>query len=197
MSETTAAPREPGGDPLVVRHLPERGRSSHRAVVVYACCTCCCCLHSVGALVGAFVGGGLKRPVADPGFDPNRRIPMVHWLFDRLPRTQWIFWSSVVGVVTVTVPVLALVLGSGGLGGGLSGVGDGFLVSAIVHALLGPVVPLLAWVVSLVRLAWRSERAAAPEEFWTLHKAMLWSLVGALAGVVLMLLLLLPLFAMR
>lgn len=181
----------------MVRHLPERGRSSHRAVVVYACCTCCCCLHSVGALVGAFVGGGLKRPVADPGFDPERRIPMVHWLFDRLPRTQWIFWSSLVGVLMTTLPGVALVVGSQSSGGGWNSLGEGLLVSAFAHVLLGPVFLLLAWVVSLVRLAWRSERAAAPEEFWTLHKTMLWSLVGAMAGVVLMLPLLLPLLAMR
>jgi cbb3-type cytochrome oxidase subunit 1 len=33
---------------------------------------------------------------------------------------------------------------------------------------------------------------AAPEEFWKLHKTMLWSLVGAIVGVVVMALLLLP-----
>jgi hypothetical protein len=117
---------------------------------------------------------------------------MVHWLFDRLPRTQWIFWSSMVGVVTVTVPLFALVVGAGGLGGGSNNLAEGFFVSAIAHVMLGPAVPLVAWVVSLVRLAWRSERTATPEEFWTLHKTMLWSLVGAFAGVVLMALLLLP-----
>jgi hypothetical protein len=146
----------------------------------------------MGAMAGALVGGGLKRAATDPGFDPEGRIPMVHWLFDRLPRTQWIFWSSMVGVVTVTVPLFALVIGAGSFGGGSNNLAEGFLVSAFAHVMLGPVVPLLAWVVSLVRLAWRSERMAAPEEFWTLHKTMLWSLVGAIVGVVVMALLLLP-----
>jgi hypothetical protein len=117
---------------------------------------------------------------------------MVHWLFDRLPRTQWIFWSSVVGVLAVTVPVLALVVVRGSLASGLSEVRQGFLVSTIAHVMLGPVVPLLAWVVSLVRLAWRSERVGTPEEFWKLHKTMLWSLVGAIMGVVVMALLFFP-----
>ncbi|MFN8856372.1 MAG: hypothetical protein ACK50P_12455, partial [Planctomycetaceae bacterium] len=62
-------------------------------------------LHTVGAMLGALVGGGWRRSADDPGFDPQRTIPGVHWLFDRLPRTQWIFWTSLVGVIAATLPL--------------------------------------------------------------------------------------------
>ena len=182
-------------DDLIVRHPSERGRTTQRSVVVYACSTCCCCLHTLGSLAGALVGGGFKRTAEDPGFDPERRIPMVHWLFDRLPRTQWIFWSSLVGVVFITVTVLWLLLGLTGLTGGRAGLTEGLVVALFSLAMGGPLVPVAAWVVSLIRLAFVTRGQEASEEFWLLHKMLLWSFVGTLAGLLVMGLILLMFMA--
>ncbi|MFN6105623.1 MAG: hypothetical protein ACK5EA_14430 [Planctomycetaceae bacterium] len=136
-------------DDFLVQHPAERGPSRQRAVVVYACCSCCCCLHTLGSLAGALYGGGFKRLASDPGFDRERRIPMVHWLFDWLPRTQWIFWTSLVGVVFVVTAGLAVLFGFSGLTGGGPGLTEGLVVSLFGLAMLGPLVPVAAWVVSL------------------------------------------------
>ena len=173
-------------DDLMIRHPSERGRTSQRSVVVYACCSCCCCLHTLGSLAGALMGGGFKRTATDPGFDPERRIPMVHWLFDRLPRTQWIFWTSVVGVVFTTVAALSLLFGSGGLTGGGPGLTEGLVVSLFSLALGGPLVPVVAWVISLIRLAFVTKDQQASEEFWMLHRMLLWSFAGTVAGLLVM-----------
>lgn len=182
-------------DHLMERHPAERGPSRQRSVVVYACCSCCCCLHTLGSLAGALYGGGFKRLASDPGFDRERRIPMVHWLFDRLPRTQWIFWTSLVGVVFLVTAGLAVLFGFGGLTGGGPGLTEGLLVSLFGLAMLGPLVPVAAWVVSLIRLAFLTRGQDAADEFWLLHRMLLWSFVGALAGLLLMGLILLILMA--
>jgi len=168
-------------DDFVVRHPPERGRSAQRSVVVYACCSCCCCLHTLGALVGAFVGGGLQRPDEDPGFDAERRIPGVHWLFDRLPRTQWIFWTSFAVMVLVTCLVLTTLFGASS--GDLNA---GFVLALFSIVLSGPLVAGLAWILSLVRLRCLPGESVAPDEWWALHRMLLWALVGSFVGIIVM-----------
>ena len=162
-------------DDFIVRHPSERGRSAHRSVVVYACCTCCCCcLHTVGALAGALVGGGFQRPESDPGFDPERRIPFVHWLFDRWPRTQWVYWTSFFWVMIVAVPFIALYCREQPLQ---------FPIAAlVVYVLGGPGFVLGAWLLSLIRLALKPASAVAPDEFWAIHRMLLGGVLGTLAG---------------
>ena len=164
-----------------VHHPPERGRPTRRSVVVYMCCTSCCCLHTAGALLGALLGGGLIRAPDDPGFDPERRIPVVHWLFDRLPRTQWLFWSSLVGVFVASLPVCVL------LARGI-GVGELPFVPLIAFVLFGPAYFLGAWLVSLVRLSRWSPQPATRNEFWALHKSLCWALIGSALGLAIMIL---------
>jgi hypothetical protein len=162
---------------LLVRHSPERGRGSTRATSVYhgCCCTCCCCLHTAGALVGAFVGGGLHRGADDPGFDPDHRLPGVHWLFDRLPRTQWIFWSSLVFVMLASVLVIGLLHGP-------QSPHEIPLAAGGAFVLLGPVYLPAAWLVSLVRLARWSRQPATRDEYRALHKTLAWALAGTVVG---------------
>lgn len=161
----------------LVRHSPERGRGTARSTVVYhgCCCTCCCCLHTAGALVGALAGGGLKRRPEDPGFDPQHRIPGVHWLFDRLPRTQWILWSNLLLILVISVIVVVPFQG-------LQRPQEIPLVAAASFVLLGPVYLLVAWLLSLARLAWWSRPPGTPSEYWALNKSFLWSLAGTVVG---------------
>lgn len=166
-------------DDLIVHHPPERGRPTRRSVVVYMCCTSCCCLHTAGALVGALLGGGLSRRPDDPGFDPQRVIPGVHWLFDRLPRTQWIFWSSLAWVVGLSLPVLAWNLRDRELL-------DMLVTTAVVVLVLGPGYILAAWLVGWIRLAIRPAGSVASHEYWALHRALGWALLGTVIGAIVM-----------
>ena len=168
----------------IVRHPPERGRSTQRSVVVYMCCTSCCCLHTAGALLGALLGGGLSRREEDPGFDPQHAIPGVHWLFDRLPRTQWIFWSSLMGVVGLSLPVVALM----NMRSGLIGI-EIVVIVLLVFAIFGPGYILVAWLLGVIRLAIRPAGTVASHEYRALHRALGWSLFGALMGLALMVML--------
>jgi len=170
---------------LLVRHSPERGRRATPSTIVYngSCCTCCCCLHTAGALVGAFVGGGLRRRPDDSGFDPDHRIPGIHWLFDRLPRTQWVFWSTLVFLLVMSVPVTALFVG-------FRRPNEIPLTAVGAFVLLGPAYLLAAWLFSLVRLARWSRPPGTQPEFWALHKTLAGALVGAVVGLLGMLLIL-------
>lgn len=161
----------------LVRHSPERGRRVTRSTIVYhgSCCTCCCCLHTAGALVGAFVGGGLRRQPDDPGFDPDHRIPGLHWLFDRLPRTQWVFWSNLLLILVMSVPVTAFFVG-------LQRPQEIPLTAAAAFVLAGPVYLLAAWLISLVRLVRWSRQPATHAEYWALHKTLAWALAGTVGG---------------
>ena len=181
ITERSPSQRVDMPDDLIVHHPPERGTPTHRSVVVYMCCTSCCCLHTAGALLGALLGGGLIRAPDDPGFDPERRIPVVHWLFDRLPRTQWLFWSSLVGVFVASLPVCVL------LARGI-GVGELPFVPLIAFVLFGPAYFLVAWLVSLVRLSRWSPQPATRNEFWALHKSLCWALIGSALGLAIMIL---------
>lgn len=173
-------------DDLIVRHPPERGRSSNHSVVVYACCSCCCCLHTVGALVGALLGGGLSRPGNDPGFDPEHRIPGVHWLFDRLPRTQWVYWTSLFWVILASFLIVALGVGSRNW--------NAFpIVAAGSFLMLGPVYCFGAWLLGVIRLGLRPAGSVQQSEFWALHRALYWAFLGMLLGFLIMVLIALSL----
>ncbi|MFN8858093.1 MAG: hypothetical protein ACK50P_21160 [Planctomycetaceae bacterium] len=95
-------------DDLIVRHPPERGGSTSRAVLVCSGCCCLMYLHSVGALLGAFLAGGVRRSRQESSvyFDLQQRIPLVHAVFRRLPNQQWLFWSSLVLVIPLCVPLV-------------------------------------------------------------------------------------------
>lgn len=164
---------------LLVHHPPERGRPTRRSVVVSMCCTSCCFLHTAGALLGALLGGGLRRREDDPGFDPQRVIPGVHWLFDRLPRTQWIFWSSLLGVVGLSLPVWVSIFRN-------RPVLDTLVSIAVLIVGLGPGYLLAAWFVSLIRLAICPAGSVGSHEYWALHRTLGWALYGAVMGLALM-----------
>jgi hypothetical protein len=103
----------------------------------------------------------------------------VHWLFDRLPRTQWIFWSSLVWVVGLSLPVSGWNLRNRPLL-------DILMSTALLTVMLGPCYLLAAWLLGLIRLAIRPAGTVAPYEYWALHRALGWSLFGALMGIALM-----------
>lgn len=165
---------------LMIRHPPERNRVCRGSVRLYAgACCCCSCLHTVGSVVGAFLGGGLTRPAGDPGFDPHRRIPGVHWLFDDLPRTQWVFWSSLFWVFAASLPVILLLAhreNSAAVP----------LVASVLFLLLGPLFLVGAWLLGVLRLARLPAGSVQPGEFRALHRTLGWSLFGAGLGIALM-----------
>jgi hypothetical protein len=69
------------------------------------------------------------------------------------------------------------------------------VVSLFGLAMLGPLVPVAAWVVSLIRLAFVTKDQQASEEFWMLHRLLLWSFAGTVAGLLVMGLILLMFMA--
>jgi len=166
-------------DDFIVHHPPERGRSARSSVVVYMCCTSCCCLHTAGALLGALLGGGLTRREEDPGFDPKYVIPGVHWLFDRWPRTQWIFWSSLFWVVALSLPVMVWSLKD-------RQILDMLVSAAVLFLVFAPGHILAAWLLGVIRLAIRPAGTVASHEYWALHRALGWALFGTLMGLALM-----------
>lgn len=164
----------------VVRHPQERSRLCRDSVRVYA--VACCCFAAgpaVGAFVGAWLGGGTKRPANDPGFDPERRIPGVHWLFDRLPRTQWVFWTSLAGVAAAA-PLIAIApeLVSQPFSRWQS------YPNAFVLLLFEfpPIYAILAWILACLRLKWGWAQAVVPADFRALHRTLGGSLFGTLLG---------------
>lgn len=168
-------------DPLI-RHPPERRQSTRNPVRLYAgACCCCSCLHTMGSLVGAFLGGGMTRSENDPGFDPNRQIPGVHWLFDDLPRTQWVFWSSLFWVIVASLPVVLLLARH-------ENPAAVPLITAVLFLLLGPLFLVAAWLLGVLRLARLPAGSVQPHEFRALHKTLGWSLFGAGLGIALMVL---------
>jgi len=165
-------------DDWMVRHPHERGGVTSRPVEV---CTGCCCLaflHTAGALAGAWWGGGRKRPPGDPGFDPQYTLPGVHWLFDRWPRTQWIFWTSLPGVIAATIPLCLLAGEFHPLE----------ILAEVVHLFLylGPAYFPLAWLVGVVRLWLQPAGSVLADEYRALHRALLGSLIGMLLGFLVM-----------
>lgn len=125
-------------------------------------------------MLGALVGGGWRRSADDPGFDPQRTIPGVHWLFDRLPRTQWIFWTSLVGVIAATLPLCLLA--------GVLNPIDCLAEAAWAFLSLGPLYLVLAWLVGVIRLARQPSGTVGRHEFRALHRSLLGVIVGAAAG---------------
>ena len=99
------------------------------------------------------------------------------------------------GVVFVVTAGLAVLFGFSGLTGGGPGLTEGLVVSLFGLAMLGPLVPVAAWVVSLIRLAFVTKDQQASEEFWMLHRMLLWSFAGTVAGLLVMGLILLMFMA--
>lgn len=129
--------------------------------------------------MGALLGGGLTRRPDDPGFDPQRVLPGVHWLFDRLPRTQWIFWSSLIGLVGLSLPVWVWIFRN-------RPVPDTLVSIAVLIVVFGPGYLPAAWLLALLRLAIQPAGTVASGEYWALHRSLGWALFGAVMGVALM-----------
>ncbi len=164
----------------LIRPTPERRQSTRAPIRLYAgACCCCSCRHTMGSLVGAFLGGGITRPAGDPGFDPQRRLFGVPWLFDDLRRTQWVFWSSLGWVLGASLPMILWVArheNSAAVP----------LIAAVLFLLLGPLFLVAAWLLGVLRLARLPAGSVQPSEFRALHKTLGWSLFGAGLGIALM-----------
>ena len=187
--DQTGARSQPPDEDVLCVHPPERGSRGRKYVVVYSCCCCCCCcLHTVGGVVGAIAGAGFR---ADPNnqFDPEHRIPLVHWLFGRLPKVQWLYWTSfliVIGLSFLVAP--AWISLSGHVPFGRSVLETPFYVG-VAFILAGPAFQLAAGVVAAIRLAVPRTPPVGSDQWWALGKVMLWTLVGTLIGIAVMFLL--------
>ena len=101
-------------------------------------------------------------------------------MFDRWPRTQWIFWSSLGWVLLASLPVVALLHG-------LQRPSEIPLVAAAAAVMLGPVHLVFAWGLAVLRLWLQPTGSVQSHEFWALHRALGWSLLGGVIGLLLML----------
>jgi len=99
-------------DNLLTRHPAERGNHSRPEAIVYSGCCCLMYLHTVGAVLGAFLAGGLRRSPEEPPVYAvwQQRLPWTA-LFRHLPNPQWLFWSSLVFLLPFC-PVLGISLAS-------------------------------------------------------------------------------------
>ncbi|MFN9373001.1 MAG: hypothetical protein ACK6D3_14065 [Planctomycetaceae bacterium] len=84
-------------DNLLTRHPAERGNHSRPEAIVYSGCCCLMYLHTVGAVLGAFLAGGLRRSPEEPTVYARwqQSLPWTA-VFRHLPNPQWLFWSSLV-----------------------------------------------------------------------------------------------------
>ena len=169
---------------LLIRHPSERRPPAPREVTL---CVGCCSLYTIGALVGAYLGGGLRRPPDAPPFDPGHRIPLVRRLFVGLPNNQWYFWSSWAGVFLVAALVQPVVIRHT-----LSGLRDwreAFVVGILWLVLGAPAYGLVAWLVASLWMSLRPAGSVTTAEWNHHYRALLWAFLGTLLGLIAMVLL--------
>ena len=169
---------------LLIPHPSQRHRPAPREV---ALCVGCCSLDTIGALVGAYLGGGLRCPPDAPPFDPEHRIPPVRRFFVGLPNNQWYFWTGLAGVFLVAAlvqPVVILHTTSG-----LRDWREAFVVRILWLVLTGPAYGLVAWLVASLWMSLLPAGAVTTTE-WTNHsRALLWAFLGTLLGLIAVILL--------
>lgn len=166
-------------DELLIRHPPERRPTTPREVTL---CVGCCSLYTIGALLGAYLGGGLRRPAEAPPFDPDHRIPLVRRFFVGLPDNQWYFWTSLAGVSLVAAlvqPVGILQTVSG-----LRHPRDAFVLGMLLLVLGGPVYGLVAWLVASLWMSLRPAGSVTRADWDNHYRALLWAFLGTLLGLI-------------
>lgn len=199
--------------PIVfVAHLPERGYA-RSAVPAQAggccCCCCCCCLHTLGGLIGAAVApawGGRRRyrDQEEQDYDDFRSSANARYSFDRDeevevqsrrgPSAVLTFWLSLVALV-----VLGLIIGPlWGItqNGGPNGGQNGFFIAVFLIVMGLPLLQLAAAAVSAIILA-SFNGMNRGNEFRRLGKISLGAIVGTVAGLLIMVVLGVALFALR
>lgn len=201
----------PADQALLTRHPPERG-PARSPVVIYTGCCCLMYLHSLGALLGAFLVGGVWRSPYESGvyFHQQQRIPLVHLVFQRLPNHQWLFWSSLVLVIPCCLPALVglMILTYPWIWPQVEKfVGWNiretfpqlnrpewqvilavFNLSAFIASFL-PLMLVPAWILGWLRLNRRPPETVLDIEHKGLHKTILGAYVGGCLGLVLMIVL--------
>ena len=195
-------------DDLIVRHPPERGRSAPRPTLVYSGCCCLMYLHTVGAVLGAFLAGGIRRSPEELSVyqESQQRIPFMHRVFGRLPNSQWLFWTSLVCVIP---PCLAAIVGLAYK----ASPGDWPLIQKYVTWDLGVIFPrgfqppmliglaivmtavalsflplmcIPAWILGRIRLSWRPRGVDSSVERRGLLHMLMGAVVGAAVGLLAM-----------
>lgn len=171
-------------DQLLIRHPPERRPSPPREVTL---CVGCCSLYTIGALLGAYLGGGLRRPPDALPFDPEHRIPLVRRFFIGLPNNQWYFWLSLAGVWLVAAMIQPLVILKTITG--LRNPRDAFVIGILLLVLGGPLYGLVAWLVASLWMTLRHAGSVTRTDWDNHYRALLWAFLGTLLGLIAMVLL--------
>jgi hypothetical protein len=200
----------------IVAHPPERGPRRPGPPLqagACCCCCCCCCLHSIGGIIGAAVAplmGGRTHPgpyLPPPHYrddheglrpwspPPREAVTAEEPLAPAPPRVPL---GPAGGPPRVALPgsdpsavslfwwvLLALVL-LGCLLGSFHGAPQGPLIAGVIILLVLPGLQLGAGVVTLLILA-VSPRQDKAYQLWQLGKIFLGVIVGAGAGLLIML----------
>lgn len=189
--------RLPDDFPLIEQLPPERGQRRKTSIVLYSCCCCCCCcLHTLGAAVGAVLGG---LPGSSPaGDDPDAPIKFVgglpvaklapeHPVRPPFIPSPWLYWSSfLILLVLALLIVPAISVASTGYGSNDVRALAGLQVVFFTLVLAGPLCFLAAGILMAIRVAFvedSSERTA----YW---KQLAWItggiIFGTIAGIAIM-----------
>jgi hypothetical protein len=174
----------------VIVHPPERRRRRSPVIAAQACCCCCCCcLHTLGGLVGALVGSLVRVRMSwkPREYDEDADIPFRR---DEMPPTftlpaALVYWGLVSLGTLGTFLALAFSSGTGKVSqSDLFGAG-------VVTILILPVVQLGAFIVALIAVA-LCPRSLIPDKSAAVVRVGhigLWSFVGTLVGLGVMMLL--------
>jgi hypothetical protein len=163
-------------------HPPERARQRGSVTLpVGCCCCCCCCLHTLGGLIGGIVGSISPLEQTPRPVDPDFPFPFRRDELDEpgplLPATllYWLLVSFLMGVGTVWMVVQ----------NGLQIRRDLPVEMLMVFALFLPLFQLGASGLAVIGVTlFYSDRRAG---LVRIGKITLWSFVGALIGLFLML----------
>ena len=179
------ARRDPDAVPItVVAHPPERG-GARAATPAQAgagcCCCCCCCLHSLGALIGATVGGSwrARREPATQEEEDYADFPAAGGRAAG-PSAVRVYWSSVLVLGSLTFLVGGVWAAADR--GQLDAVPTGIIGAGFVLLMLLPGLLLLAGLVAALVLG-LSRRPDRPDQLIQLGRITLGALIGTVAGI--------------
>ncbi len=164
-------------------HAPERGKRSASATAACGCCCCCCCcLHTIGGLIGA-IGGSLLQVRSRPRpVDPSFPFPFRRDEFEEeaasfpIAVVYWMFVLFVVGGVSLYYFFTAT---------GPSLDPNNLWIGGFISLFCLPAIQLAASLLTVaVAAVFYIDKPAA---MIRVGKITLWSVLGSLAGILLML----------